>query len=256
MSGDLVAKRLADAEATIARGLTTFIDVGNALRRIRDERLYQDDYGTFEDYCDRRWGFTDRRARQLMDAANIVAELPTGTIVPVTETQARALAGLTPEIAAEVMDVAAESGKITEASIRDARNDIVGPAHVTTTSRTTESTKVEQDVDTETGEIIDSATIAGRAAADGRAPLPIIRKTAAQHERERIGQQNGWIARALKHLGGVQDGLIRARLVAEWDPANCDDHPSTVNPRNIREIANGLLSFADELEATRGLRVV
>jgi hypothetical protein len=40
------------------------------------------------------------------------------------------------------------------------------PAHITTTSRTTESTKVEQDVDTDTGEILDGPTRAGRAAAD------------------------------------------------------------------------------------------
>lgn len=129
------------------------------------------------------------------------------------------------------------------------------PAHITTTSRTTESTKVEQDVDTDTGEILDGPTLAGRAAAD-RAPLLVIHKTAAEHERERIAQQNGWIARATKHLGGVQDPSIRARLVSEWDPALCDDNPSTVTPRNLREIANGLLAFADEMEATRGLRVV
>ena len=124
MTADLVARRLAAAEATIAKGLTTFVEVGNALRRIRDERLYQDAYGTFEDYCDKRWGFTDRRARQLMDSAEIVAALPTGTIVPVSEGQARELTGLAPEIAAEVMDTAAESGKITAASIRDARESV------------------------------------------------------------------------------------------------------------------------------------
>ena len=126
MSGDLVARRLADAEATIAKGLTTFVEVGNALRRIRDERLYADDYGTFESYCDQRWGFTDRRARQLMDSASIIGDLPTGTIVPLSEGQARELTGLDPETAAEVMDLAAESGKVTAASIRDARQ-IVQP---------------------------------------------------------------------------------------------------------------------------------
>ena len=38
MSADLVASRLANAERIIAKGLTTFVEVGNALRRIRDEQ--------------------------------------------------------------------------------------------------------------------------------------------------------------------------------------------------------------------------
>lgn len=155
---DLVGQRLATAEAVIARGLNTFIEVGNALRRIRDERLYADDYGTFEDYCGKRWGFTDRRARQIMDSAEIVAALPTGTIVPVTESQARELTGLDPDTAADVMDLAASSGKVTAATIRDARNDITGVATITTTT--------VEHVDTGTGEILAGPTLAGRAAAD------------------------------------------------------------------------------------------
>lgn len=46
---------LVECEAVIERGLATFVEVGQALLRIRDERLYRDDYGTFEDYCRERW---------------------------------------------------------------------------------------------------------------------------------------------------------------------------------------------------------
>ncbi len=49
-------------------------------------------YSRFEDYCRERWGWTDRRARQLMSAAETVKALETGTIVPTNEAQARELA--------------------------------------------------------------------------------------------------------------------------------------------------------------------
>jgi hypothetical protein len=122
MTADLVGQRLTDAEAVIERGLATFVEVGAALMSIRDERLYRVEYGTFEDYCRERWGMTRRHANRLVEAAEITVAL--GPIGPTTESQARELTGLPPEIAAEVMDLAAESGKVTAASIRDARETI------------------------------------------------------------------------------------------------------------------------------------
>lgn len=109
-------------------------------------------------------------------------------------------------------------------------------------------------VDTETGEVLDGPTAAGRAAAD-RAPLPPLRKSAAEHERERIAQQNGWLARALKHLDGIQHDDVRARLVAEWDPRVCDDNPALVNPADINAIATGLRLFAKDIRSAH-VRVV
>jgi hypothetical protein len=80
---------LAECEEVIERGLATFIEVGAALLQIRDERLYLETHKTFDDYCRERWDFTDRRARQLMTAAEV------GTIVPVAnEAQARELVPL------------------------------------------------------------------------------------------------------------------------------------------------------------------
>jgi len=84
--------RLAELESTIERGLATFVEVGQALLEIRDSRLYRESHGTFEDYCRERWQFSDRRARQLMTAAEI------GTIVPArNEGVARELAPLREE---------------------------------------------------------------------------------------------------------------------------------------------------------------
>lgn len=127
MSAELMsvqeANELAEHEAVIERGLKTFIDVGTRLAAVRDNRLYRGDYATFEAYCEGRWSFSDRRARQLIDAATTVAALPTGTIVPVSESQARELSGLNLEDAVEVMRIAhsGSNGKITAKGIAAAR---------------------------------------------------------------------------------------------------------------------------------------
>ena len=84
-------------EDTINRGLPTFLEVGNALTEIRDRKLYRCDHATFAAYCKTKWGMSDRRARQLMEAAEVVAEVSkSGTIVPKTESQARPLTRLKP----------------------------------------------------------------------------------------------------------------------------------------------------------------
>lgn len=81
--------RLSNLEATIETGLQTFLEVGEALAEIRDSKLYRANHETFDAYCRDRWGFGDRRARQLMAAAEI------GTVVPIdNEAQARELAPL------------------------------------------------------------------------------------------------------------------------------------------------------------------
>lgn len=110
-------------EEAIEHGIQTFVAVGEALATIRDQRLYRANYGTFAGYATERWGITDRRARQMIDAASTVTALETGTIVPVSESQARELAGLDPATAAGVMRQADEatSGQVTAAAIRAAR---------------------------------------------------------------------------------------------------------------------------------------
>ena len=45
-------------ESTIERGMSSFIEVGNALSAIANERLYQPDYKDFDEYCQKRWGFS------------------------------------------------------------------------------------------------------------------------------------------------------------------------------------------------------
>lgn len=101
MATELAVRSLAECEEVIERGLATFVEVGEALLEIRDSRLYRETHDTFEFYCRERWGFTDRRARQFMDAADIVAiaavPTETGTIVPLRESVARELVPLRAE---------------------------------------------------------------------------------------------------------------------------------------------------------------
>ena len=114
---------LAALESKIAAGLKTFIEVGEALARIRDSRLYRAQFGTFEDYCRERWGFNSSRARQLIGAAETVRNLEsvtTVTLLPSTESQARPLTTLEPEQQREAWQRAVETapaGKVTAAHV-------------------------------------------------------------------------------------------------------------------------------------------
>jgi cell division septation protein DedD len=82
--------RLAVLEKTIDGGLRTFLDVGLALKEIRDLRLYRAGHETFDDYCRRRWGLSGSYAHRTIQAAGVVAELPIGES-PTNEAQAREL---------------------------------------------------------------------------------------------------------------------------------------------------------------------
>lgn len=118
-------RTLLDCELVIDRGLATFVEVGRALAEIRDRRLYRLTHGTFEDYCQQRWGFNDSRARQLIAAADVAREIETVTTVTITsERQARALGPvirqLGPEAAAEILAEQAATGRVTASGITEA----------------------------------------------------------------------------------------------------------------------------------------
>jgi hypothetical protein len=85
---------LAELEAIIDRGKQTFVEVGNALTEIRERKLHREaGFATFEDYCQRRHGFTASRGRQLIAAAaTVTAVTLSGGTPPATEREARSLA--------------------------------------------------------------------------------------------------------------------------------------------------------------------
>lgn len=131
-------------EQKIARGLETFREVGEALMAVRDNRLYREQYETFEQYCSERWGFTPARASQLVDAATLVelisstmvneinfttSQPPTATpqpesaVTPTTERQVRPLAPLLPP-----QDAPPEEKAEAEDAIKDVWREAVDTA--------------------------------------------------------------------------------------------------------------------------------
>ncbi|MGO8925943.1 MAG: hypothetical protein ACLQU3_03470 [Limisphaerales bacterium] len=90
-------RELARAERTIGKGLKSFLAVGMALKEIRDNRLYRQQYDTFEEYVAKRWELSRPRAYALCAASEVVAFLsPIGDtgMLPENEAQARPLTRL------------------------------------------------------------------------------------------------------------------------------------------------------------------
>jgi len=120
-------RKLNDLETVIELGLQTFVEVGAALSIIREQRLYRESHGTFEDYCRERWGWTRQRAAQLIDASDTVAALSTIVDTPPTnEGQARELVSVPQEERAEVWTEAVRTApikngkpKVTARHVRD-----------------------------------------------------------------------------------------------------------------------------------------
>lgn len=93
---------LASFETVIQQGLDSFVEVGSALAKIRDGRLYRAEFSTFEDYCQTRWSLGRNYVNRLVAAAEVVADVvPIGT-KPKSESQARPLASVPKEERAEV----------------------------------------------------------------------------------------------------------------------------------------------------------
>lgn len=119
---------LAECEAAIQRGLHTFVEVGQALATIRDNRLYRQAFATFEEYCEQRWQISRQHSYRLLDAYEIKSILsPMGDTAPVpepaNERQVRPLSRMLPHPAA-----APEEKTAAEQEIRDTWTEAVRTA--------------------------------------------------------------------------------------------------------------------------------
>ena len=88
---------LEKAERKIAIGLKSFLEVGLALKEIRDNRLYRQNYRTFEEYVVARWEFSRPRAYELCAASEVMADLSAIAdirLLPENEAQTRPLTRL------------------------------------------------------------------------------------------------------------------------------------------------------------------
>jgi hypothetical protein len=88
---------LARCEAAIGNGIRAFIAAGAALREIRDRRLYRAAFGTFEEYCQNRWGIGRAHAYRMIEAAMVAENVSPIGDIPANIEQTRALAGLEPD---------------------------------------------------------------------------------------------------------------------------------------------------------------
>lgn len=108
--------RLEELEIVVERGKQTFIEVGMALMEIRDGRLYRGYFGTFEEYCQQRWGFTRNFAHMQINAAEVATGLLTTVNIP-NEKTAREFVSVStedrPAVAEAAKAIAAEHGRDT-----------------------------------------------------------------------------------------------------------------------------------------------
>jgi hypothetical protein len=110
-------------ENIIREGWNTFLEVGRALSKIRQKRLYRDHYQTFEEYCRQKWDFSKTHANRLIEAA-AVADILTPIGVKVTrESHVRALVWLPPQkilAAWKKAEKLAGDGEVTASIVRQA----------------------------------------------------------------------------------------------------------------------------------------
>lgn len=132
MTSTLTTAALAECESVIERGLGTFVEVGAALLRIRNERLYRESHGTFEDYCRDRWALKRQRAYELMEAADVASVVSEISDTPVLrESHAAELAPLRhePDAMREAWTEAVEQHgpKPTAAQVREVVQERIEP---------------------------------------------------------------------------------------------------------------------------------
>jgi hypothetical protein len=109
-------------EKVIDKGQKTFVEVGTALMRIRDARLYREQHDAFADYCVQVWGFTKQRASQLIDAAKIAKECQPVVDIP-NERVARQVSSISTDDREKVLRSAKENvgdGPLTAKAVADA----------------------------------------------------------------------------------------------------------------------------------------
>lgn len=68
-------EELDQQERVISKGMSTFLEVGNALMTIRTKRLYRATHSTFEHYCKQKWGFTKTSANRYISASSVVEDI-------------------------------------------------------------------------------------------------------------------------------------------------------------------------------------
>lgn len=103
-------ERLETLTATAKRGLAAYAETGAALESIKAEELWRLVSPTWDSWCASTLKMSERRVGQIIEASKLAAHLAAkGLEPPATERAARSLAGLQPEVQAEVWQEATEA---------------------------------------------------------------------------------------------------------------------------------------------------
>ena len=199
LSIDLIktdAARLASLEKTVEKGKHAFVEVGNALKEIRDSKLYKTSHGTFANYVEDRFGFQRAHAYRLIESADDPAKMsPIGDKIK-TESQAREVAKAPPERQNEVVEkaieIAAEQGKKPTAEImKQAREAVMGETSTVTADMADEEP-------TEAYEDVEEAEESPPAK-----PMPTVAERASLHKTA-IRSHNAQMMRIVDELNAVK----------------------------------------------------
>jgi hypothetical protein len=266
-----VAERdtLTDCETTIERGMQTFLEVGNALMTIRNNRLYRAEFGTFEDYCDERWQFSSTHAYRLIDAAAVVELIssPMGEEINISERATRELAPLLddPEELKAIYEDAVEQtgGAPSAAAIKQARKKRESPEPVNQPESTVSEPGQAEEFVPDQPAVEPDAVLPPPTQTPPSERSPAQRNDSADPvfsddpdviERERRARLSHSFSRAVGSLWAVLDPKPVEFVTQTWLPsAAAPDYtvvPHVFEPEGLRTIADHLYSIADHLDST------
>lgn len=132
-------RSLESLEKVIERGVESFLATGSALKEIRDQRLYREDFKSFDAYVKSRWCFQRDYADKLIDSSETKQKVHTmvgtfGADKIQSERQLRELKSVPDESLAEVIAKAAEiagDGALTAKVLKEAREQVLEPTEPT-----------------------------------------------------------------------------------------------------------------------------
>lgn len=74
-------ERIQIAKESIETAARDSVAGREALEEVRDGRLYRENYPTFEDYCEKKWGFTKSWANKLIESVKVINQIENGNSV-------------------------------------------------------------------------------------------------------------------------------------------------------------------------------
>lgn len=119
--------RFAELEDTIEKRIQAFYEIGEALNEIRNRKLFRDEFPSFGEYCQHRWGFAKQYAYRLIAAHKTLENVDATEEqkAGLRETHLRPLAILEPDEQKKAFNQAIETapgGQLTEKHVQSIVN--------------------------------------------------------------------------------------------------------------------------------------